>query len=683
MIKIKKHFWGILIASVFFISGVLTLSDYGLNFDEPNHFMRGQALFRYLISGEKDYKNFVGRRSEWQYEGLTADHYLNVEPASHPTLNDIFASATNCFFYQRLGIIGDLESYHLFEVFISSLLVLLVYFIGAREYGVFAGIIAGLSMALYPLFLGESHFNIKDPIEASFFSFTLYFLYLGIEKLKSKFILLASVFFALALGTKFNVVFLPFIFVPYLLIKGVPILLKEKLNLIKIIKRIPRRIILSFLIFPLITVAIYLYFNPRLWADPIGRFLNEQVLYYKTIGLGGSLKRYHLGEWNIYPPFFVAISTPLNILILSVIGMFLAFKHRRRNHFSIILLSWLALPILRVMLPRASLHGGVRQIMEYIPAMAILAGLGGQYLSKSLIKLLKYKVLTKVFILSFFIPLIITMWRYHPNENVFINSLVGGLKGATEKKIPGTGETMGNSYLQGIKWLSQKKEKEIHLCLAVGLLSNIPRPALPSNIKIGPYSSTFLHHGEYMMEIFSVEFPDKDFNAQIGYGEKFLNPVHIVEIDGVPLLKIWKNDVKYIKPNFLAETPEKDVEVVKDLKNSSIRLKLKEPAFVTNLRVDLYRKNDCAEINKNNYGEAYYSLDGQNFNLMRPGLFYYNDYFERFQSFKKENDLYYFFPAVEANLIVLNLENPKSCLFQYKNIQLFSLRDLKPSLKAK
>ncbi|HLB60951.1 MAG TPA: hypothetical protein VJL83_05090 [Patescibacteria group bacterium] len=121
--KNYKAIAGALMALLFFIAGVLTLSHYRINIDEPVHFLRGQGYFRLLTTGKKTY-------------------YI---------------------LYQKAGIVSDLESYHLFEVFISSLLVFLVFYITAERYGMFAGFVAALSLSLYPLFLGESRFNIKDP----------------------------------------------------------------------------------------------------------------------------------------------------------------------------------------------------------------------------------------------------------------------------------------------------------------------------------------------------------------------------------------------------------------------------------------------------------------------------------------------------------------------------------------
>ena len=47
--------------------------------------------------------------------------------------------------------------------------------------------VAVISYYGFPLLFSEQHFNIKDPIEAAFFAYTIYFFYLGLEKMQGKY----------------------------------------------------------------------------------------------------------------------------------------------------------------------------------------------------------------------------------------------------------------------------------------------------------------------------------------------------------------------------------------------------------------------------------------------------------------------------------------------------------------
>ena len=53
----KRLLVGLFIAASFFFLNIPLLSSYGLNWDEPTHYLRGQAFLRYFLSGKTDYKD--------------------------------------------------------------------------------------------------------------------------------------------------------------------------------------------------------------------------------------------------------------------------------------------------------------------------------------------------------------------------------------------------------------------------------------------------------------------------------------------------------------------------------------------------------------------------------------------------------------------------------------------------
>jgi len=55
--KIKEILLILFIPLLFLIIGTAVLKDYGFNWDEPLHFMRGQAYLHFLLTGEKDYSS--------------------------------------------------------------------------------------------------------------------------------------------------------------------------------------------------------------------------------------------------------------------------------------------------------------------------------------------------------------------------------------------------------------------------------------------------------------------------------------------------------------------------------------------------------------------------------------------------------------------------------------------------
>ena len=669
---LKFYAVGIVLALIFFIVGLATLSHYGINIDEPFHFERGNAYLDLFLTGRKKYTNadFLDKRtSEWKYKGYDAEFFLKGNDRGHPTLNDILAAATNRIFYQKLGIVGDLQAYHLFELFVSSMLVFLLFAMIRSRYGVFAGTVSSLSMVLYPLFYGESHYNIKDPVEASFFSFTLYFFYLGVQRVKARYFFISSLFCALAFGTKFNIVFLPFIILPYLFIRYQDFFIRGE-NRLEKLKRIPKSVYSSIFIYPAIVFGIHFVSRPSLWQDPVNRFL-QVIQYYKDIGTGTNYESMFLKHgWNTYPAIFVGASTPLVILFFFLIGSIIALWKikKEKDKFSLLLLLWFGVTIFRVSLPGTSIYGGVRQIMEYIPAMAAISGLGAVYLRGFFSRFMNIKIASFAILIAF-VPLIVTLIRMHPNENLFMNSLIGGLKGATEKKIPGAGETMGNSYLQGILWLNKNAEKGARFGFPEGLGSNYPPQFLRKDIRFGQVFSGQAKKGEYMMEMFSVEFPFPRYHYD--YLDKFLNPVYVAYVDSVPILKIWKNDSQHTKPGFINEAQEKNLSIKIDSNQGFIELDLQTSAHITRLEIE-HGRDSCSDEGSGKV--SYVSPDGNEFafpdDLYRSQGIYP-------VSLQTNTRFVYFFTAQKVKKIIIAPEDGSNlCLMQVKNVKVYYLKDL-------
>ena len=52
---IKNKLLIFVIPFIFLVVGIITLKDYGLNWDEPYHFAKGQAALHYMLTGKKTF----------------------------------------------------------------------------------------------------------------------------------------------------------------------------------------------------------------------------------------------------------------------------------------------------------------------------------------------------------------------------------------------------------------------------------------------------------------------------------------------------------------------------------------------------------------------------------------------------------------------------------------------------
>lgn len=568
----KLLVYSILIGLTYFLFGLGTINDYGINWDEPSHYLRGQAYLRFFLTGKKNYDGLpklkshyvknefydipkeatlendkTFRKSLYQYdregEKFTYQYYLKHD-SGHPPLNGILASLSNYIFYQKLGILGDIEAYHLFTIFISSILVGSVFLFTSSIYGAFAGIISVLSLSFYPLFFAESHFNVKDPVQTAFYSLTIFTFVASIINNKWKLIIVSSLFAGFSLGTKFNIFF-----------AIIPLSIWLLFNYLSELKsfRWPfsRKITISFFVYPLISFGILFATWPYLWQNPIGNFL-KTIDYYKVVGLESYQLRetFLFGILNTYAIQWIIFSTPVVILGLSLLGIVYSVRYGffEKNKISILILLWFLTPIIRVSFPSSGIYGGVRQIMEYIPAMAILSGIGGWYLAEKLKKITNLSLFfMRVFILLLFTPVILILVSLHPNQNVYFNSIIGGFRGAKERNFPDWGVTLGSVYKQGVDYLNENAQKDGKLTLVRGLLSNVPQITLRRDINFSDkYYSGNKMNGEYIMEVidywWDIYIPEDRRN----YLES-LDPVYQVVVDDVAILSIWKNDEEYLK----------------------------------------------------------------------------------------------------------------------------------------
>ena len=79
---------------------------------------------------------------------------------------------------------------------------------------------------------------------------------------------------------------------------------------------------------------------------------------------------------------------PPILLISALLGMFSIISWTKEKKDLLLLwIVWLGITILRVSLPNMSIYGGIRQIMEYIPPLALLGGVGLFFLQEKVLRI--------------------------------------------------------------------------------------------------------------------------------------------------------------------------------------------------------------------------------------------------------------------------------------------------------
>ena len=620
-----------IIPVLFLIFGIATISDYGMNWDSAFHFNRGQDYFWYFLTGkknfddtdpfkntnctlgnlnlflQKDCRKVSPKRSFYQDDRFNFEYFIKND-SGHPPLSDIFSAFTNYIFYQKLGVLGDTASYHIFIILASFALILAVSFFVAREFGFFPAIVSSLVLASYPLFFSESHFNIKDPPEAAFFGIALIFFYLGIVENNWKFIITSAVSAGLALGTKLNIAFAPLIIIPWLIYylkqELYPKFSRKKLLSFFAVRKAS---VISLILYLPITLGLVYILWPFLWQDPL-RNTFKILDYYSQIGIGtpSDMANFVFKGWNLYPIVWIAITTTIPVLIISSIGLIFAKFSKRYDKSlpALFIVLWFLVPVLRVSWPKADIYGGIRQIMEFVPALAILSGMGAYWLLK-----LRFRKLIYILVVAGLLFSVFEMIRIHPNENIYFNQIIGGLPGASKANIPYWGNTYGSVYLEGIKWINRNAEVGSKVALPVGVLS-IPRLMFRPDLEYTkPYWSGLNRNGEYGIEM-NFEWPPKYWYS-FQYYDQYLNPSYVYSVEGIPILKVWKNDLAHTKDGFKEESVyiPKSIIFEKNTLNPQIKIDMGKDINLTRLSI----KHENTSCQKQIAGYIATSSDEKNF----------------------------------------------------------------------
>lgn len=661
----KPFHYSFFLALFFFIISFVTLNDYGVSWDEVLHYRRAQAYLHYFLTGETDYKSLpyqkmqgtngdpanipYPRRSFYQSDLHNASYFFNDSEhpninIGHPPVNGMIATVFNYIFYQKLGILTDINSNHLFNILASSILVFFVVYFAAICLNLFAATVAYLSLVLYPLFFAESHFNVKDPAETAFITGTIFCFYKSLENFSIKWLTLSLIFFGLGLGTKFNILFIPFIIVPYLLIRfgtNMNNLLKIRFD-----KRFKKYLATLLFLGPIIVILIVIPPWIYIWQD--WRNIFNIIGYYEYHGTFAKYQPeiFYILGFNTFPIKWIFYTTPPTILFLSGLGIISTiFSKKTKYRVEFLWLLMLFVPIFRVTLPNTTVYGGVRQIMEFLPGLVLLASLGSYWLINITRQKNKISLKLKVIILVLFIYPALVILKLHPYQNVYFNSFIGGLEGAKMINFPSWGNSYGSAYLDGIKWLNQNSENDARLALIQGTPANAPLVFLRQDINLSNSNFSGIYKkGEYLMDL---TFNDtvRVNNYAWEYVERFLNPQFELKVDNVAILKIWKNDLK---------------STIKDKKREEVLLdgvEVENSELIFPYEVELSRISISLPIKDCNLNDTYIYISKDRSIWIRKAD---NLGFEQLKNSNKNQDINFFFAGDSAKYLKMS----NSCSFE-------------------
>ncbi|MBI5787286.1 MAG: glycosyltransferase family 39 protein [Candidatus Schekmanbacteria bacterium] len=553
--KIKQNvIYGFLIASIFLLGNLLTIKKYGIDFDGGIHMSRGESLLHFYLTGEKDYNNLplkercIFQKTDPAFPFLSPEFFFSGNYTASTTIGGLSSAVTCRIFHKKLGWMNAVDAHNLSALIYGSLTILVIYLFALEAFGTRTALLSAVFLALYPLFIGYSHSDIKDLPVVFFVAATIWTFWRAVTGKKYKWLYPSFVLFGLALVSKETGGYGPIILLAWLLIlifRG-----------IKFLPRLTLKLIISIIAAPLISIIAYVAFAPPMWDNnPITMWANtsrkvESIVTMKYVNSPAVGTRPESKPWRPHYPLAQAVLTvPLHLLLLSLWGGIQTIRRRLKTaeRENWLVLIWTVAPVLFCMLPFLKVYDAIRQILPYIPGLCLLAGIGAEdFISR--IEKKTDKAYAEKFGMGFFVVVILLqaflVFKYHPVQTVFYNSLIGGFKGAIGNRIPFTqkvgvpdaGDTRGSSLRGAIEWVNAYGEPGsgvIVYCLQANKFL-VDRQKL----KLFPFRWNRKTAGDLAFQSVYIIFPNTYWNQQhplYGYCYHKLKPLYSVQIDSVPV----------------------------------------------------------------------------------------------------------------------------------------------------
>jgi len=412
-----RRFWlGFSVFVAAFAAVALTLTDPGLVWDETIYIgsaVRHAQWFESLGRG-----SFTREQIEWHWGGRM----------DHPPLAKVGMALGVLLLHKCAPLV---VAWRLPPAALFALLVLAIYLFMAGHFGERAGVLSAVSLALMPRVFGQAHFGEIDmPMACLWFLTTAAFVK-GIAS--PRWAVATGVIFGLALLTKVNAVFLPFVLAPWgLAFHGR--------------KALPNLVAMA-TISPLLFLAGW----PVLWIDLVGKL--KAFVADKT--KRAVIETYYFGHtytkpfapWH-YPLVMTLITVPTGQVAAAVVGVAANARAFVREPVKALIALNLCVILGLMCLPGVPKYDGVRLFMPAFPFVACLAGLGLARIWDALAVRWPPRWAAAA-VAAFMAVQIVPLAAIHPYELSYYSALVGGLRGAHKLGMETTywGDTVTSDVL--------------------------------------------------------------------------------------------------------------------------------------------------------------------------------------------------------------------------------------------
>ena len=515
----------VLVGVLFVVIGLLVSDQYGLTWDEPENLAVGERYLAFFSTGDVTFLDFSRPRpSVDNPDGL---HLRLLDSHVHPPFPNIAAALTGRVLGRWTGWMDPVDARHAAVVMMGGATLSVTYLFAREAFGRLAALLAVLTLAFFPRFVGHAHYNLKDIPKTLMFCVTLWALWRGTTFRRPGWILGAG----LALGVGLSVR-------PNLAIAAIAgaLWVTARHRYWRTASVRGRRVWPALLGFPLAALVGFIMAWPAMWVRPLDT-VEGLWEYWRWIGISGR------AGWTLYPVLAIAFTTPLSTLLLACWGAVGSIRlWRHDGHRSLLLLwLWIVLPVARASMPGMNVYDGIRHFMEVVPAVAILAALGGGEIAwfvKQAVRVPRW--LAYIVAVLFVFPAFLCVVRFAPYEIAFFNRLIGGLPGAQAAGVQDATDYWGTSYRQGFAWVNDTAPSDAALYLPEGqrhLAQAVHGLWIRQDVVlISADEPQVTSEPVYVM----YTTRPTEYGAIERYCQENLIPVYVIKVDGAPILKVFR-----------------------------------------------------------------------------------------------------------------------------------------------
>lgn len=509
---------------------------------------------QYGISGDENFHRMYGHHIVNFYSTLGADTTAATTHGADSLMVFYggFYDGTAAVISKALPSVNEWNIRHGWNSMFGFLAMLCAGLVAVEVAGWQAGLITLILMAFSPRFFGESMNNPKDITMAAGYMLTYVFILKFLKQLPKPTLKIA-IGLGLSIGMALGIRIGGLLLIPYLfLFYGLAMLNLYGLGTLLDFSKFKDNVWPSFkfaLLAAVLGYCISLLFWPYGLVGPLSHPLEALNVAEKfPVQIKILFEGAHISSTEVpwyYIPKWLLISTPLFGLFGLALSFILVPQMAREK--KLLMLGFLyftiVFPLGYVIYKKSVLYDTMRHFFFVYPSIIILSGLAFNYLLNVMQKNIKYAVVAIIVVLVALPGRF--MFANHPNEYVYFNELVGGIKGAF-----GNYET--DYYMNSVKQCTDWMHEHENLKRADGRKTTIYSNA------VAPTYFYFLHDTSYVATGYASyrQRSEKDADYEIMYcrfvdRDLLLNGcfppeqnIYTVYADGVPLSAVLKKTDK-------------------------------------------------------------------------------------------------------------------------------------------